>query len=354
MVVERSLESRVADFHNALLDDLEDFSADVVGRFQRSTAQIFNHFRDMESLLTRLIDMSNNESGLAVRRLDEYLLQISKLEEQAGETLVSLAWQDIIVEKRWEEIQEQLFSIKDQVVQSADEAVLEHIEGVLNQAIPGLSAMPRDAVNALFYKALLDTELIYQAYCGNNLTQVLNDGVYSLLQFMRPLELQAAHSIRLTDQDLKRLRERKALAKDGSFQKLFDLVRGSVEQHQPLAVHLLEGVFPLKFQQFANNPYLKNTPDNLNQAAWMLFNMAIDKENLPEDIFLLVGLLLVVHQIRDQHIQPFNSLPVGVKNAEEVHITRTVTYLAIAILLQNDFTDLKGNPRAERSTESFE
>lgn len=353
IVVERSLESRVVDFHNSLLDDLEEFSADVVGRFQRSTAQILNHFRDMKSLLTRLSEMSSSKSGLAARRLDEYLLQISKLEEQAGETLVSLAWQDIIVEKRWDEIQEQLFFIKDQVVQSADEDVLEHIEGALNQAITGLSAMPRDAANALFYKALLDTELIYQAYCGNTLTQVLNDGVYSLLQFMRPLELQAAHSIRLTDQDLQRLRKRKVLAKEGSFQVLFDRVRGSIEQHQPLAAHFLEGVFPLKFQQFANNPYLKNTPDNLNQAAWMIFNMAIDQENLPENIYLLIGLLLVVHQIRDQHIQPFNSLPVGVKDAEEVHITRAVTYQAIAILLQNDFTAVKGNT-PEGLTESSE
>ena len=347
VVVERSLESRVVDFHNSLLDDLEDFSADVVGRFQRSTAQVFNHFRDMKSLLTRLNEMSGNTSGLAARRLDEYLLQISQLEEQAGETLVSLAWQDIIVEKRWDEIQEQLFFIKDQVVQSVGEDSLEYIEGALNEAIPGLSAMPRDAASALFYKALLDAELIYHVYTENNLTQVLNDGVFSLLQFVRPLELQAANTIRLTDQNLNRLRKRKALVKEGSFQALFERVYGAVEQHQPLSAHLLEGVFPLKFQQFASNPYLKNTPDNLNQAAWMMFDYAIDNENLPEDIYLLVGLLLVVHQIRDQYIQPFNSMPVGVKDPEEVHTTRAVTYQALAILLQNDFTGLKGD-RAER------
>jgi hypothetical protein len=35
IVVERSLENRMVDFHNSLLDDLEEFSAEVVGRFQR-------------------------------------------------------------------------------------------------------------------------------------------------------------------------------------------------------------------------------------------------------------------------------------------------------------------------------
>ena len=351
IVVERSLENRMVDFHNSLLDDLEEFSAEVVGRFQRSTAQVLNHFREMRRLLMKLQEMSSNASRLATRRLDEYLLQISKLEEQAGETLVSLAWQDIIVEKRWDEIQGQLFYIKDQIVESVGEDSLEYVEGILNQAIPGLSSLPRDAAHALFYKALLDAELIYHVYTENKQTQVLNDGVYSLLQFLRPLELQAANSIRLTDQDLNRLRKRKNLIKkEGSLQTLFARVIGAVEQHQPSVAHYLEGIFPLRFQQFASNPYLKNNPDNLNQAAWIIFDHAIDNENLPEDFYLLVGLLLALHQIRDQYIQPFNNVPVGVKDPEEVHITRAVAYQALAILLQNDFTALNGDARNQPLT----
>lgn len=335
IVVERSLEGRVSDFNNSLLTDLEDFSADVVGRFQRSTAKVLNHFRDMKSSLQRLIDMSGNESGVVNRRLGEYSLRVNKLEEQAGEILVSLAWQDIMVEKRWGEVQEQLFTIKDKVIETADEKVLQYIEEVLEQVIPGLSAMPRDAGNALLYKTLVDAELIYQVYTSNKLPEVVSDGVFSLLQFVRALELHAANSIRLTDERLNRLRKRKALIKDGSFQALFDRVRMSVDYHQPLAAPLIEGVFPGKFQQFVNSPYLKNTPDNLNQAAWMVFNSAIDNENLPEENFLLVGLLLAVHQIRDRHIQPFNSVPVGMEDPEEIHITRMAAYQAISIMLQN-------------------
>lgn len=335
IVVERSLEGRVSDFNNSLLTDLEDFSADVVGRFQRSTAKVLNHFRDMKSSLQRLIDMSGNESGVVNRRLGEYSLRVNKLEEQAGEILVSLAWQDIMVEKRWGEVQEQLFTIKDKVIETADEKVLQYIEEVLEQVVPGLSAMPRDAGNALLYKTLVDAELIYQVYTSNKLPEVVSDGVFSLLQFVRALELHAANSIRLTDERLNRLRKRKALIKDGSFQALFDRVRMSVDYHQPLAAPLIEGVFPGKFQQFVNSPYLKNTPDNLNQAAWMVFNSAIDNENLPEENFLLVGLLLAVHQIRDRHIQPFNSVPVGMEDPEEIHITRMAAYQAISIMLQN-------------------
>ena len=337
IIVERSVRDRVSDFNNSLLKDLEDFSADVVGRFQKSTAQVLNIFRDMKNHLQRLRELSSNESGVVLRRLDEYALQISELEEQAGEILVSLAWQDIMVEKRWGEIQEQLFSIKDQVIENTDEEAWQYIEEVLQQDIPGLSVLPRDTGHALIYKALVDAELIYQVYTNNRLPEVVNDGVYSLLQFVRSLELCAAHSINLTDEQLDRLRTRKALVKERSLRVLFGQVRTSVEHHHPLAVSLLEGIFPRKFQQFVNSPYLKNTPVNLNQAAWMLFNSGIDNEYLPEDKCLLIGLLLALHQIRDRYIQPFNSSPVKMENPDELHKARTIAYQAFSIMLQNQF-----------------
>jgi len=343
IIVEKSLASRVADFNNSLTEDLENFSADIVGRFQKSTVQVLNHLRDMKSLLERLINLSNNESAVVIRRFDEYLLQIGQLEEKAGEMLVSLAWQDIMVEKRWDEIQERLFSLKDKVVENTDESVLEYIEGVVEQAIPGLSSIPRDAGHALFYKALLDAELIYQTYTSQKMPEIINDGVYSLLQFIRPLEILAANSIRITDEGLKRLRKRKNLVKEGSFQKLFEQVRSSVEYYCPQAVHLLEGVFPRKYQQFASSPYLKNTPDNLNQAAWMIFNAAVDKENFSEEGCLLVGLLLVINQIRDKHIQPFDNIPVGMDDADEIHMVRRLAYQAISILVQNDPSEFTGH-----------
>ena len=340
VIVERSLKSRVSDFNNSLLTDLEDFSADVVGRLQKSTAQVLNIFRDMKKHIQRLQEISSNESGVVLRRLYEYALQISELEEQAGEILVSLAWQDIMVEKRWGEIQEQLFSIKDQVVENTGEEVLQYIEGALQRDIPGLSLLPQELGHALIYKALVDAELIYQVYTNNKLPEVVNDGVYSLLQFVRTLELYAAHSIHLTDEQLDRLRTRKALVKEGSFQALFDQVRTSVEYHHPLAVSLLEGVFPRKLQQFVNSPYLKNTPVNLNQAAWMIFNSCIDNDdNLPEQNYLLIGLLLALHQIRDRHIQPFNSNPVRMEDPDALYTVRTIAYKAFSITLENQYAD---------------
>lgn len=343
IIVEKNLASRVADFNNSLTEDLENFSADIVGRFQKSTVHVLNHLRNMKSLLEKLIDLSTHESRMLLKRLDEYLQQVSQLEERAGEMLVSLAWQDIMVEKRWGEIQERLFSIKDKVMENTEEGVLESIEGVVEEAIPGLSAVPRDTSHAVFYKALLEAELIYQTYINQKMPEVLDDGVYSLLQFIRPLEILAANSIRISDEGLNRLRKRKNLNKEVGIQSLFDQVRMSVEFHYPQVANILEGVFPRRFQQFASNPYLKNKPDNLDQAAWMIFNAALDRQNLTEDGCLLVGLLLVISQIRDKHIDPFNNIPLGMEDKEEVHIVREIVYRAISILVQKDLSEFTSN-----------
>lgn len=334
VVVEKSLEGRVNAFHNSLIIDLENFSADVVGHFQNATAQVLNDFRDMEDLLNRLIEVSQNDSGVLLRRLEEYLKRIRELEERAGELLATLAWQDVMVEKRWNEIQERLFAVKDQVIENVDNTVLEYIEEVLDQAIPGLSAMVRDPENAIFYKSLLDAELIYQVYTGKKLPVLLDDGVYSLLQFVRPLELLTSRAVRLTDEGLQRIKSWKPHIKKGSHQLYFDRVCMAVEKNEPEALYLLERVFPRQFYQFASSPYIKNKPDNVNQAAWAVFSALIDNESLTEEIFLLTGLMLAAHQIRNRHIQPFNSIPLELENTQEIHLMRTISYRIISIILQ--------------------
>lgn len=333
VVMDKSLETRMAAFQETLIQDLENFSADIVGRLQKMTAQILNHFREIMNLLSRLIDTSRSESGVLVRRLEEYHQRTRQLEERAGEILVTLAWQDILVEKRWHEIQENLFQVKDQVMEHVDESVWEYISRKLEQEIPGLSEMARDADTAVFYKSLLDSEVIYEVYSGNKLPLVI-DAVHCLLQFIRPLELLASRTIRMTDQALHRVREWKPQIKKGAFQLQFDRVRAALDRDQPGAADYLEGAFPRQLYQFASNPYLKAKPDHTSQAAWAVFTLLIDNENLAEDLYLLVGLLLTVHQVRNRQIHPFKSIPVELTETSEVALMRSVCYRAISILLQ--------------------
>ncbi|NLM89093.1 MAG: hypothetical protein GX176_10010 [Syntrophomonadaceae bacterium] len=72
----------------------------------------------------------------------------------------------------------------------------------------------------------------------------------------------------------------------------------------------------------------------------MIFNSCIDNDdNLPEQNYLLIGLLLALHQIRDRHIQPFNSNPVRMEDPDELYTVRTIAYKAFSIMLQNQYAD---------------
>lgn len=338
-IMNKSLSKRLENFQQSLVMDLENYSAEVVGRMQASTTQVFNLFGEVNTLLGLLLQTSRSEGGVLLRRLEGYQASIKKLEEQANEILVTLAWQDVMVTRRWQDIQEHLYLIKDKVEASVDESVTEYITGVLNEEIPGLDAMPRDSDTVSFYKALLDAELVYQVYNGDKLPDVIGNGVYSLLQFVRPLEVLASQSIQITNEALQHLQGSKALIKNNSYRNQFDKVKKALLAYQPDAAPWLENVFPRQFYQFATSPHLKPRPDNLSQAAWSIFTLVLVNDNVDEDIYLLIGLLLMVHQIRARHIHPFKNTPFDIEDPAVPAEARSACYRAVSILLQ---TSMRG------------
>lgn len=338
-IMNKSLTKRLENFQQSLVMDLENYSAEVVGRMQASTTQVFNLFGEVNTILGLLLQTSRSEGGVLLRRLEGYQSNIKKLEEQANEILVTLAWQDVMVTRRWQDIQEHLYLIKDKVAASVDETVNEYITGVLEEEIPGLAAMPRDSGTVSFYKALLDAELVYQVYSGNKLPDVIGNGVYSLLQFVRPLEVLASQSIQMTNEALHHLQGSKALIKNNSYRNQFDKVKAALLAHQPDAAPWLENIFPRQFYQFATSPHLKPRPDNLSQAAWSLFTLALIDDKVNQDIYLLIGLLLMVHQIRARHIHPFKNTPFDIEDPALAAAVRSACYKAVSIFLQ---TSMRG------------
>jgi hypothetical protein len=65
----------------------------------------------------------------------------------------------------------------------------------------------------------------------------------------------------------------------------------------------------------------------------------IDDQNLADDIYCLAGLLLIIHKLRNAHIQPLKSAPVPLNDMEELEDMRNCCYKAISILLT---TQLRG------------
>ncbi len=335
-IIEKSLQARLTNFHEKAIEHLEDFSSDVVGRMQKNATRLLNAFRDNQTVLERFENECRGESSLLLRRIDELLEKNLNSQEKANEILLSLAWQDILVEKRWQEIKEKLYVIKDLVHNNVEEDILNYIKEIVDKEIPGISYMIKQAEGAVFYKNLLDAELIYQVYQGKRLNNIINDGVQVLLQFIRPLEMIANRSIRLNEQGLKMRKTMHKRTRAGEFNAAFSRIESLVEADNPQLGSYLDGIFPKGFYSFCNSPYIKKKPDNLNTAAWSLFLGLIDQEDNNDEIYTLAGFLLIAHKLRNRYIHPLKSLPIEIQDESEIDLIRFITYRIINLIIRNE------------------
>ncbi|MGI5921877.1 MAG: hypothetical protein ACOX6I_09105 [Syntrophomonadaceae bacterium] len=338
VVMGKSLEIRLAGFQDSLVEELENLSANIVGRMQKSALQLVNTLNLMEGLISQLSAECRGESGVLIRRVKQSGNRIAELKEQAGEKLVTLAWQEILVEKRWHDLKEKLYNITDQVRQNVAEDVIEFIQGVLKEEIPGCDSIAKSPNSALLYKSLIDAECIYRVYAGRNLPDIIDDGVYVLLQFVRPVELVIRKTRYLSQEGLQKRKLIKEEIKAGRFDQDFAKVQHAIEGFDASLGKYVNDIFPGAFLAFCNNPYVKERTDNLSQAAWMLFMSLLDEQNIiTDEIYCLVGLLLIIHEIRNAHIQPLKSVPLPLENEGELEDMRKCCYKAVSILITSPF-----------------
>jgi hypothetical protein len=333
IVVNRSLEARISNFEDGLITELENFAADMVGRMQKSALQAMNIFSAMEDTLDKLMNDCHGESSLVIKRLGDAHTVISDLKEKSGEKMVTLAWQDILIEKRWEDIEEKLLGMKDHVLENVEQDVTEYIRNLLNDEIPGLSSVSPSSETAVIYKALVDAELVYQVYVNNNLPNIIKDGVYPLLLFIRPLELMVARGVRFSEEGNKLRRAIKEEVRTGAYKEVFESVQRRLEEKKPELGSYLDNIYPKAFYSFCSNSYITQKTNHLDQAGWMLFMLITEGSAEDEGLYLLVGLLLAIHQLRNKYIQPLKNTPVSLEDVSELSIMRYAVYKSVALMM---------------------
>ena len=334
VIMEKTLEGRLLSFQDAIIRELENFSADVVGGMQKNTLKLRNILQDISELLERLQNDYRGDNNLLFRRLAEAEEKIKETEEKAADILVTLAWQDILVEKRWQDISEKLYAMKDRVLENVDSEVINYISSSLDNEIKEFSVISHNPENMVFYKSVVDAELIYQLYSGDKLRDIITNGVYSLLQFVRPVETLINKSLRLSEEGLKIRRTIRAKVKAGEYQPLFNRVVQVVEQDNPAIAKELDDVFPKSFNAFCNNPYIKQKPDNLNQAAWALFLELINNPGYDDDLYFLVGLLAEIHILRNKYLHPLKNTPIDMQYDDDLEHMRYAALKSIDLILQ--------------------
>lgn len=333
VIMEKTLEGRLQSFQDSVIRELEEFSADVVGGMQKNTLNLHNTLQEIDDMMMRLINDYRGENSLLLRRLDEARGRIKEVGEKSGDILVTLAWQDILVEKRWQDIEEKLFAVRNRVLESVESEVVAYIGNGLDAEIQEFSALARNPEHMVFYKSVVDAELIYQLYNGGKLPELIGNGVYSLLQFSGPLEILMNKSLRLSEEGIKNRKTIREKVKSGEYQQLFNRIIQVTAAESPVLAKHLDDVFPKLFNAFCNNPYIKQKPDNLNQAAWSLFMELIQNPSHEDELYLLVGLLLVIHLLRNKYIHPLKNNPIDLQNEDDLPAMRQAAIKAINLAL---------------------
>ncbi|WP_054693214.1 hypothetical protein [Syntrophomonas palmitatica] len=336
----KAVESRLAGFQDGIIRELENLSADVVGKMQRNTMRLHSVFKDLEELLGKMKQENWDGTSLSIRQLNEMYNTGIQLTERSEEIMLTLAWQDILVEKRWLEMNDRLFTIRQQVANEMDESLISIINTKLADQIPGFTALAESVDSAVFYKAIMDSEIIYQLYQNDKMMDVIENGVYVLLEFIRPVESIAARGIRLSEGGIRRCKDIKNEVKSGEYNEEFQKVLSAAQNVNSQLLAYLDEPYPRGFYAFCAYPYIKQRPDNLSQAAWSVFVELTSNHNHNDDIYLLVALLLVLHKLRNKYIHPLKNTPLEIEDTDDIEIVRFAALKAVAIMLNHNFKGL--------------
>jgi len=137
VILEKALEARQMAFQDSVIRELENFSGDIVGQMQKSANQLLNTFQDVVDVLERMKQENWDATNLSLRQLNECLYLGDGLREKSSEIMLTLAWQDILVEKRWQDMSERLFVIRERAKANVEEYVVGFIGNKLNEDYQG-------------------------------------------------------------------------------------------------------------------------------------------------------------------------------------------------------------------------
>ncbi len=335
-VVEKSVQARLDYFEKSVLYDLEQLAADIVGKIQKGTLDLMTTLKEMEELMNNLLNEAKNESSMTINKLAESRDKVKALKEESNDIMLTLAWSDILTQKRWLAMEEKLAIIREKVHNNLDEEFQKYVAGRLDEDMPDYYNLSSNSATASIYKSLLDAEFVYHAMRSGHLDEYKNEGVYVLLEYIRPVETMAAYVVSFPEEASEQRRGLKERARKNEFQDVFNRVNHEMNSQCPELLSFIDGVFPQNFTAFCNNPHVGSKPQDAGQAGWMVFMRLIENPGLPPEFYLLAGLLLYVQQMRKNYIHPLKSRPLPLNSAVEIEDMRNAAFRTVKILMLYD------------------
>ncbi|MGE5417308.1 MAG: hypothetical protein ACM3UZ_11290 [Acidobacteriota bacterium] len=304
LFLDKSVESKMQKVESNISVKLENMAARVIGEVQSFVMNQINGINQLIELADRVMG-ERRISSTFVDKLTDMKQQLTQMRDDANGVLMSLAWQDMMVEKRWQELSEKLAQIQDSVADSVDSEVITGIRDNLSLDISGYGKLGNNPALQLACWKLVLAEIMYRALQTGKLSNIIPDGSLPLFQYAAALDQLAEKLINIPVEELKKCKFVQNEVKAGMHDADFDKVRAELSNRKPQLLVYLNNAYPREFLQFCISPYLRQRPGNTRQAAWMLFFRMIDgKYGDDIEIDYLIGLLIASNTLKVAFIHP--------------------------------------------------
>ncbi|MGE5423007.1 MAG: hypothetical protein ACM3QW_07065 [Ignavibacteriales bacterium] len=287
---------------------LEDMAATVVGGIQSFTLSQINGCGQALNIMERALNEKSSRTEV-VRRLGEPMEMIEHLREEANIILYTLAWQDMMVERRWQEIISSLDSLLEALAKGIDESLTNLIKDHMLSVVRAFNQLETNPNLTMACRRLKAAEMLFVMRDETKLADMKVDGAYILFLYAAAVEDLVEHIVAIPAEEL--LKNTKLLredAKAGHYNVLWEMVQKELISRKAEFEVYVKELYPQQFLSFCASPSVRSRPVNAAQAAWFLFvyliGLGVEAAAQKQDVMCQIGLLLTVHSIRNRYIHP--------------------------------------------------
>lgn len=336
VIMDKSIENRIDVLEGEIARKFEDFSAKITGQIQNFALGLLNSINQVIDMIERCMAEHRNNPEL-VSDLAQNISILEQGREETNKLLLSLAWQDLMVDRCWQEILDAMKTNEPPILAGLNPEIKAKINEVLEKQITGLNEMIKDTLYQGAIDKIIIAEFLQLLYEEGELPPSIPDGTFVLFEYVAALEEMAQRIIMLPMNRLKQAVFLKEEVKAGAFNYVFQSMVDSLTTRNPGFESYLKDSYPRQFLAFLHSTYLRPRPTSCGNAAWMIFLLLIDdaqsNRNTDPAVVYLTALLLAAHNIRNRYIHPTRgSQYVKLEDKKRLDEIRTITLQGFDLL----------------------
>ena len=283
-----------------LYSAVQDLTSKMVGRLQRETLAQVNSVKQLAAQVQRILTYSRGPR----EKLTSALELLRQIEQDVSDVMKTLAWQDIVLEKKWSETKRKLIEDAELLVSQLGDEERARVRERLETALSGQDESGWRARFPQVFALLVAAEKKYWDY--ENGLAPKQDMIRSVLQWTAAVDEMASLMISVSSEVLSYRRAVRDEVREGKHGDLFEAVKAALSLELPGLMRYVNGFYPNGFYAFCLNPGIGYQPHKSSNAAWMLYLRMLFEGKKPEeerDTCLLIGLLLASDAVKSHYLQ---------------------------------------------------